>query len=128
MKLFKAEQLREADSYTIAHEPISSIDLMERAAQKISKWIENQFDTKTKIVILVGPGNNGGDGLVVARHLIKKAYNVQVFDLGFSNNYSEDFIINKNRLETIGYKLQTCPDKDLLNTFDLIGMLYLVRD
>ncbi len=120
MKLFKAEQVRDADAYTIAHEPISSIDLMERAAKKISEWIRKYFDISTQIAVLVGPGNNGGDGLVVARHLLEKGYNVQVFDLGFSNNYSEDFIINKKRLEDIGYKLKNWDKENQLNEFDLL--------
>ena len=98
MKIFKAEQVREADAYTIKYEPISSIDLMERAAKKASAWIINKYSNNKKIAVFVGPGNNGGDGLVIARHLLEKRYQVKAFNLEVSENYSEDFLINKERL------------------------------
>jgi NAD(P)H-hydrate epimerase len=98
MKIFKAEDVRKADAFTISHEPISSLDLMERAAKKIAKWILKKYNKNTAFAIIVGPGNNGGDGLVIARHLLKKDYKVDVFDVGISRNYSEDFLSNKTQL------------------------------
>jgi NAD(P)H-hydrate epimerase len=101
MKIFASQDVRKADAFTIENEPISSLGLMERAAQKISDWIFEHYEQTKSFVIIVGPGNNGGDGLVVARHLLEKDYKVDVFDVGISRNYSEDFLANKARLLNI---------------------------
>ena len=121
MKIFKSEQVREADAFTIKKEPISSINLMERAAKKASTWIKQNFSKNTKVAILVGPGNNGGDGLVVARHLLESGFHVQVFDLEISNNYSSDFLINKTRLQKFNNGIFIPWTKNInLSQFDLI--------
>lgn len=79
MKVFDAEQIRAIDQYTIQHEPISSLDLMERAARAITSSIVglHPFLT-TAFCVFAGPGNNGGDGLAVARMLREIGYPVQV--------------------------------------------------
>ena len=63
MKIFPTTDIRQLDAYTIEHEPIASIDLMERAANAIVKELTNQWPDKddTRFVIFAGPGNNGGD-------------------------------------------------------------------
>lgn len=78
MKVLRAEQVKILDEYTIEHEPISDIDLMERAAGECSKWLKQKFNPSHNCVVFVGPGNNGGDGLVIARHLWAAGYEVQV--------------------------------------------------
>ena len=70
MKIFPVEKIREADAYTIANEPISSIDLMERASKQLFKWIRKHINRKTEIVVFAGLGNNGGDGLALSRLLL----------------------------------------------------------
>ena len=72
MKIFTSEQVRKIDAYTIKNEPVASIDLMERASVQLASWISEVFDNSLKFVFLVGPGNNGGDGLAVARMLMEK--------------------------------------------------------
>jgi NAD(P)H-hydrate repair Nnr-like enzyme with NAD(P)H-hydrate epimerase domain len=44
MKIFKSSQIREIDNYTIEHEPVSSVELMERAALKLFEWFSNRYD------------------------------------------------------------------------------------
>ena len=66
MKIFTSAQIHELDRYTIEHEPIKSIDLMERAAKAITCAITEEWSTNTPIVVFAGPGNNGGDALAVA--------------------------------------------------------------
>ncbi len=101
MKIFNSSQIREIDTYTIKHEPIQSIDLMERAATACAKWIfANNFTNKT-FIFFVGPGNNGGDGLVLARLLLNKRYNVRVFVVEFSTRRSPDCLTNLKRLENV---------------------------
>lgn len=81
MKLLTAAQIRDWDAYSIAHERISSCDLMERAAsaciEPILKILSNHPYLK-HIIILCGPGNNGGDGVVIARLLHLMRFDVRV--------------------------------------------------
>jgi ADP-dependent NAD(P)H-hydrate dehydratase / NAD(P)H-hydrate epimerase len=101
MKILTAEQIRAADSYTIMHEPISSIALMERAADTCSQWITNHFPKDTFFIVICGTGNNGGDGLAIARLLLENGYNAETFIIPFFSKSSEDFLTNKERLENI---------------------------
>lgn len=99
MKIFPIEQVREADAYTIKNEPIKSIDLMERAASQCYKWIRLHVDRDRKIKVIVGPGNNGGDGLVVARMLAEERYHIEVLIIRFTDKESDDFSENLKRLK-----------------------------
>ncbi len=99
MKLFYSKQVAEIDKYTIAHEPVLSVDLMERAASQISNRIINKFENTGKFNIYVGPGNNGGDALVVARHLADKQFKVRVVIVKISDKLSPDAEINLSRLQ-----------------------------
>nr|MBP6664924.1 bifunctional ADP-dependent NAD(P)H-hydrate dehydratase/NAD(P)H-hydrate epimerase [Chitinophagales bacterium] len=78
MKILSVPQIRQADSYTIEHEPISSGDLMERASAAFSNWFVRCFTAPQTIHIICGTGNNGGDGLCIARQLYRRAYNICV--------------------------------------------------
>lgn len=100
MKIFSVQQIKKWDQYTIQHEPISSIDLMERAAMACFRWISNQFNENNRFFIFCGNGNNGGDGLAIARLLIENGYQVKVY-LIEQKKASEDFSINLNRLHNI---------------------------
>lgn len=101
MKLFTGSQIRELDRYTIEHEPICSLDLMERAAKAITKAITERWTSATAIVVFAGPGNNGGDALAVARMLIELGYNVETFLFNINRQLSPDCATNKNRLTEI---------------------------
>lgn len=100
MKIFTATQIRELDKYTIEHEPVKSIDLMERAARAITSAIIERWSTDVPIVAFAGPGNNGGDALAVARMLMEKGYQVQTFLFNISGKLSADCAENKQRLMT----------------------------
>lgn len=99
MKILPVEKIREADAYTIENEPIASIDLMERAARQLYKWVKKRIDKFQPIKIFAGPGNNGGDGLVLARLLVDKGYDVQVYFVNFTDKRSDDFATNLKRLK-----------------------------
>lgn len=100
LKLLTAQQTREADNYTINHEPVSSIDLMERAAAAFTQTFEEKYpDRNRKIAVFCGTGNNGGDGLAAARLLYNAGYQkISVTIVRFSRKSSADFDINFNRL------------------------------
>ena len=98
MKIFTAAQIHELDNYTITHEPIKSIDLMERAAKTITRAIMDEWTDRTPMVIFAGPGNNGGDALAVARLLAEDNYKVSVYLFNIHNKLSDDCAANKQRL------------------------------
>jgi NAD(P)H-hydrate epimerase len=102
MKILTAQQTREADAYTIKHEPIASIDLMERASAKCFDWLTNKYDNKTHFTFFCGVGNNGGDGLAIARMLCNDGYKLKVYIVDFSVNHTHDFKINLLRLKEVG--------------------------
>jgi len=99
MKILSTTQIRELDAYTIQHEPIDSIDLMERASVAFTEWFAANYDTSRPIHIVCGPGNNGGDGLAVARLLDELYYKVEVSLFLFSEKTSTDFDTNLKRLQ-----------------------------
>jgi len=98
MKIFTSTQIHELDKYTIEHEPISSLNLMERAAKAITRSIEEEWSNRTPVVAFAGPGNNGGDALAVARLLAEDGYQVEVFLFNVHNKLSVDCAANKKRL------------------------------
>lgn len=99
MKLFSAAQIKQWDAYSIANEPVSSSDLMERAATACFNWLQQQYPSKQSYYIFCGNGNNGGDGLVIARLLAQKKHTVFVYILHAANTPSEDFNRNLKKLE-----------------------------
>jgi hydroxyethylthiazole kinase-like uncharacterized protein yjeF len=103
LPLLIASQIREADAYTITNEPISSIDLMERASKAFVGWFINHFqDKKKSISVYCGTGNNGGDGLAIARLLDDHGYNlINIKITRFSDKASDDFNANLKRLGKI---------------------------
>lgn len=99
MKIFTSKQIHELDTFTIEHEPVSSIDLMERAATALTQAITKRWSQMTPITVFAGPGNNGGDALAVARMLAEKRYSVTVYLFNIKNNLSKDCQTNKTRLQ-----------------------------
>ena len=98
MKILTDKQIREADLYTIKNEPIRSVDLMERASQVIADWICEHVDVSVPFYFVIGKGNNGGDGLAVARLLYNAGYRCRVNLVFEESLLSEDSRINLNRL------------------------------
>ncbi|MDL2223824.1 NAD(P)H-hydrate dehydratase [Bacteroidales bacterium OttesenSCG-928-M06] len=101
MKIFEVSQVRELDLYTIIHEPIASIDLMERASGKFVDAFVKEVSLGCPIVVFAGPGNNGGDALCVARLLIQKGYKIQAYLVNSKNVLSKDCEINRFRLVSL---------------------------
>ncbi len=98
MKILSAEEIRLWDQYTIRHEPIASIELMERAAGKCVEWLEENGYVEKQFTIFCGKGNNGGDGLAIARLLAEKNYLVSVNILESGHKGTEDFQTNLARI------------------------------
>lgn len=101
MNLYTAQQTREWDAYTIAHEPISAIDLMERAATACVQWLLHHMGNSKQYAVFCGSGNNGGDGLAIARLLRQKGASVQVYVLETGRAGTTEFQTNLQRLQQV---------------------------
>lgn len=99
MKILSVPQIRAADTYTIAHEPISSNDLMERAAAAFTCVFVRLYPAPQEVHIYCGTGNNGGDGLCIARQLALRHYDVKIFVVWFNDKPTTDFSLNLQRVQ-----------------------------
>ena len=97
-KILNSAQIKELDAYTIHHEPIASIDLMERASKAFVSWFINEFDLSKGVGIICGTGNNGGDGIAIARLLSEAGYEITVWIIRGGVSESPDFKINVGKL------------------------------
>ncbi|MBR7034875.1 MAG: NAD(P)H-hydrate epimerase, partial [Bacteroidales bacterium] len=98
MKILSSKQMHESDAYTIEHEPITSIDLMERATTRFFEYISKTYPNKTEFCVFCGKGNNGGDGLAIARMLASQGKGVTVYIVNYTDSASDDFLTNYERL------------------------------
>lgn len=98
MKILTGSQIRGLDKYTIEHEPIDSIDLMERASEAMAQVVAQRTETEKVLVFVVGKGNNGGDGLAMARMLANAGFNTLVMMASPKQELSEDCLYNLERL------------------------------
>lgn len=101
MQLLTPQQIHDWDAYTIAHEPITSFNLMERAAGKCTAFLLEKKLLQHPISIFCGKGNNGGDGLAIARQLIEAGYNPAVYILELGAVGTADFQQNLHILHTL---------------------------
>jgi NAD(P)H-hydrate epimerase len=99
MKLFTCTQIAEIDQLTMKLEPISSVDLMERASGQIAEWIIRRVETDREIYVFAGPGNNGGDALVITRLLAWRNFRCTVWLADFGRTISDDHASNLQRLK-----------------------------
>jgi hydroxyethylthiazole kinase-like uncharacterized protein yjeF len=103
MYILSPQQTQKADKATIKNKGITSVDLMETAAVSCFQWLHNKLQGENiQIHVFCGIGNNGGDGLVIARHLYNHNYQVNCYIINFSTKKTEEFIVNFNRLVEIG--------------------------
>ncbi len=101
MLVLSPGQIKAADAYTIENEPISSINLMERACRAFVAEFVKIHMPDSPVYIFCGTGNNGGDGLGIARVLYERGQKVKVFVAGNEEHGSPNFKINRKRLENM---------------------------
>jgi len=133
MKILNADQMRKIDRVTIEEVGIPGIALMENAAIGILKVLKEEVEDlgKERIGIIVGPGNNGGDGLALARLLYLDGCDVRVYLLADKNKISGDAKTNLDSASQIGVPISEFPDyktfskakNDLLSETVLIDSL-----
>ena len=114
MKILSARQIRDADEYTIENEPISSIDLMERASMAFIEAFITYYSKDLPVSVFCGLGNNGGDGLAISRLLLDKGFDVTSYVVGDPGRGSSDFLVNYERLQTATILLDASSQKPLV--------------
>ncbi len=112
LPILTAPQIREADSFTISNEPISSLELMERAANECFREITSRYQSSVSFLIICGQGNNGGDGLVIAKLLYEQGYRVDVNVIRTKNRGSEDFEIQLKQVRKLRVPVQLIDNMD----------------
>jgi NAD(P)H-hydrate epimerase len=95
--LYEAEEMRAVDSWAIEEEGVPSIDLMERAGTGLARCVTS-LARSGPVRVVVGKGNNGGDGLVTARLLRQDGYDVHVLATGDLSELKGDARVNLERL------------------------------
>ncbi|MBL7933926.1 MAG: NAD(P)H-hydrate dehydratase [Bacteroidia bacterium] len=99
MKILNAAQIKELDAFTIQHEPVSSLDLMERASRACVNRIAKIAGQEKRIFVFCGMGNNGGDGLAITRLLLERDRNATALIIRYSESFSPDAEKNYERLK-----------------------------
>lgn len=97
MKILTAQELRELEEYTIVNEPVLPIELTERAAKGIKRWITENINPELHFHVFCGTGNNGGDGLAFARLMKKEGHRVSVHLVKFSSDLSLNCASNEKK-------------------------------
>lgn len=110
------EQIRAADAYTIRQEPIASIELMERASEAFTQRFLELYPAPGPVMIICGTGNNGGDGLAVARLLKQQGHATHVWIAGDPEQGSTDFKVNWSRFRENGQYQLLQPQSPLPDT------------
>lgn len=123
-----AVQMRDCDNKTIQNEPISSIALMERAARRVYNVLQKFIGGEQRILVLCGPGNNGGDGLAIGRMLISDGYQTQIALCTFgkeasTENIFQESLLGQFRPDALS-KPNNAADIDLLQTDIIVDCLF----
>jgi len=107
-----AEQMREIDRRAIQEIGIPGVALMENAGRRVFEEATKMVDASDgTVIVLSGKGNNGGDGFVVARHLINNGYHVKVFLVGKTEDVSGDAGVNLAVFQRMGMTVHELHDQ-----------------
>ena len=101
MKVVTAEQMRDIDSQTIENIGIPGIVLMENAGRAVTQVVKEILGNGRKVSIFVGRGNNGGDGLVIARYLSLAGYDITIYLLSGTERFAGDALTNLQIAENL---------------------------
>lgn len=124
MKILTANAIRAVDAKTIEYNEIFSHELMEMAARAFFYHFASKYSCHTNVVTLFcGTGNNGGDGIAVARMLHTVGYSVKLFIVEISNNYSDDCALNIERAEKAGVDITTVTSVDQIPSLDNVNVI-----
>lgn len=127
LEIFTPEMMKMADNMAISS-GIPSIELMEKAGKavfyEVVKFLKKQAPSKRKITILCGPGNNGGDGFVIARLLIQKKYKPTLFLLGDIEKLKGDGALAANKYIKAKGKISQISHEKIANSDVVIDAIF----
>ncbi len=127
--LATGSEMQKIDSYSIEKIGIPGIVLMEKAAMAMEEEIIKRFQTGSRVLIVTEKGNNGGDGLALARLLSHRGYQTDVYEVGQISRASDSYQIQRNILEKIHLPiLEELPDKKYDLVVDAIFGVGLKRE
>lgn len=99
---------------------ISETILMENAGTALFNFVKNTADKNSKILILAGPGNNGGDGFVLMRHLTANGYNTDLYYPVQNNKYGKAAQSNLNILNNLNIHIYDLSTLNNIDKYDII--------
>ena len=124
MKILSSKAIKSVDAKTIEYNEIFSHELMEMAARSFFYHFTNKYSShNSSVAIFCGTGNNGGDGIAVARMLHTAGYSVIVYVVEVSKNYSEDCALNIERAKKAGVNFTKIPSIDQIPSLDNINVI-----
>lgn len=109
--ILSANEMQDCDNRTMTEHGIPSLVLMERAAMKVVEAIGEEYPEAYKFAVVCGPGNNGGDGVAVARMLHQKGCRVRCFTLGNSDKYTDQLKQEIAIAESYGLTIESTFDE-----------------
>ncbi len=125
--IFTREQMRAYDAFAIEACAVPGVVLMENAGRGAANVISEQ-GTFGPVIVVCGTGNNGGDGLVVARHLLARGIYAEVVLLGAPGSVRGDAKLNLDALVGLGGRVTVVDDDDLESLDDLLETATLIVD
>lgn len=114
LPLYTAAQMRQTDANAIKGFGIPGVVLMERAGIAVAEYLLDHYCQHHCFVLLAGKGNNGGDGFVVARHLLESGADVRVLCVAPAREYTGDALVNLKILKKMGLKIDHAPSEAVL--------------
>jgi NAD(P)H-hydrate epimerase len=111
-----AQEMQEIDNTTINKTGIPGLVLMERAALAVVEEITKRYKNDASCLVVVESGNNGGDGLAVARILLEKGYNVDIYHINQVKKETDSFTVQKNILHNMGVDIMTAENSSICST------------
>lgn len=115
MKILSSAAIQTVDAKTIQYDNITSDELMEKAAIAFFNQFKHQYKEQEKtIALFCGSGNNGGDGLVVARLLHEAGYQVKAYIIKTGDAFSKDCLLNFDRAKRVGVNISTISSTEQL--------------
>ncbi len=114
MKVVTAEEMREIDKRAREEFGIPTLLLMEIAGEKTAEVALDMLKERKRVVVVAGKGNNGGDGIVCARHLFNQGISVEVFLLASKEEIKGDAKANLEIAERLGIEIVENPSLEIL--------------
>ncbi len=119
MKVLSSAAMKEADRRTMEDMGLPGAVLMETAGLRVAEFIFSIHPEPCHVVVIAGPGNNGGDGLVTARLLYKAGYKVELWSTVKAGAYRGDAAVSEKYLSRISFPVRRVATSRDLERFSI---------